>query len=736
MNVEKINDFIDAYSIAIDLSDEHKGILKELIPKLINKYSSQYPSLSVKDDDYNKYPIKPVNGQYSLEDFFLNRLMRNVWNVGTDTQAKGAYVPSRLSVEFNESELKTQLPKELKNLTGDVFNELDKIARKKVLMHEFEHAMQTRFLKGCLDVRFLGKYKKIIEELRKIKNGKYANEINTYEELKQRETGMMVEPYINTGLRYSGNVSGVETYRNVEGFDNLNEIFNETESLEMAEAKTQEYILYDEKNSQNKSFYILKNAESSNWAITNYGNLLKLIVGEKATFEGMYLSPDKFFEMFNNKYNDIFQQEYRNNKSAIENVILQLKKIKDNGESTDSKEYKLKLEGTLAKCFERKIENNLGKDDPMKLFREVNQFKDNTIWNKDPNVLKNFEHAQILTRIEGKIKSEYEKNNTETTRQSFEQIDKTTHPNGVEISATQYVQEFVAPHIPKDGKFLLKGGGEMSYLQFIEEYVLSLPDTRKRGEIKNILEENTKANNGTIEFRGEVIKSIDIVKGINPALLDKSITLPNGVQITAYQYVQEFVAPHIPKDGKFLLKNGIEITAGQFIEEFVLSNPDTNKRGNIKSILEENTKANNGTIEFRGEVIKANDIVKKINPALLDKRITLPNGVIDISSLQPKEQELSKLEKEKINTLTSTKKTTTEIKIENDVKQMEDYSVEELENMLNETLEANKKKEEELQNAIKKRELIEKIRKAQEEGKQLNEQIAQVKSQKKTRDEK
>jgi len=64
--------------------------------------------------------------------------------------------------------------------------------------------------------------------------------------------------------------------------------------------------------------------------------------------------------------------------------------------------------------------------------------------------------------------------------------------------------------------------------------------------------------------------NIVIQEYINPTLLERRITLPNGNQINATQYIQEVVVPHIPESGTFKLKNGVEISARQYIEEFVM----------------------------------------------------------------------------------------------------------------------------------------------------------------------
>ena len=52
--------------------------------------------------------------------------------------------------------------------------------------------------------------------------------------------------------------------------------------------------------------------------------------------------------------------------------------------------------------------------------------------------------------------------------------------------------------------------------------------------------------------------------------MKRKIVLPNGNQINARQYIQEYVVPHIPESGTFKLKNGNEISARQYIEEFIM----------------------------------------------------------------------------------------------------------------------------------------------------------------------
>ncbi len=120
-----------------------------------------------------------------------------------------------------------------------------------------------------------------------------------------------------------------------------------------------------------------------------------------------------------------------------------------------------------------------------------------------------------------------------------------------------------------------------------------------KGDISKLLFENTRANDGTVISRGKQISVVDIVDTLNPTLMQKKVNLPNGKQISAKQYIQEFVAPYIPRNGKFILKsNGLELSAQQFIEEAVMYVGQEKYNGDIRTLIDELTVANNGTIEI------------------------------------------------------------------------------------------------------------------------------------------
>jgi len=406
IDIEKINDFIDIYSNTLDLSEEHSNILRELIPSLVEKYKDISPNITTQQDDYDKYVIKPKNGEYSMEDFFLNRLMRNVWGVESTLTAssKGNYDSTTKKIEFNEEKIKRQLSKVLDTSRKD-FDELDSNARKKVKMHEFEHSLQTRFDKGVPNYFLKAHYSKLIEQIKSFKGGKYANEIISIEEIEKLNSPQKAENCLTSGIHCTSEYKPKhgDTYRDlINGEDNLNEIFNETEALEMAKCeKMQTARLYED-----GSYYPIRNEESSNSDITNYGNLLKTLIGEKETFIGMYFEPDRMFKIFNERYDDIFQKDFGNHKSAWANVVEQINQIK----ATNRQENHLKLQTTLAKCLEKRIDKTIDEKDAKALAKDVMSFRENCIWSKDKNVRDNLEHCQILgslkERIEEKAKQE------------------------------------------------------------------------------------------------------------------------------------------------------------------------------------------------------------------------------------------------------------------------------------------------------------------------------------------
>ena len=169
-------------------------------------------------------------------------------------------------------------------------------------------------------------------------------------------------------------------------------------------------------------------------------------------------------------------------------------------------------------------------------------------------------------------------------------------PNGNKISAREYLRLFVFSHIPENGKFILKSGTEMSYLQFIDGFVMFVGQTEYRGDIVKLMDDNVVANKGTIDVNGRKIKSSEIVRYCNPNILDKNVKFPNGRVGKAKDYISTYFSKYIPENGKFILENGEEVEATQYIEKYVLGVGQTKYNGNASELLFDTTRANKGVI--------------------------------------------------------------------------------------------------------------------------------------------
>ena len=173
-------------------------------------------------------------------------------------------------------------------------------------------------------------------------------------------------------------------------------------------------------------------------------------------------------------------------------------------------------------------------------------------------------------------------------------------PNGAEISARQYIQEIVYPQLPKNGIVILDNGAVLPVKQFIEEGVMFECQEKYNGDFPRYMAERTRNNLGVVSIgNGDEkyeINPVEITEFINPALLEKKVILPNGIEISARQYIQEVYAPHIPANGRVILSNGVDISVKQYIEEELLWEGQKKYNGDISQILYNATRNNTGTI--------------------------------------------------------------------------------------------------------------------------------------------
>ena len=393
MNIEKIFDILDCFAKQTGLKKEDNFILKNLICGLTYKYSKEFEYVTDEEDDYNKYIIKSVDGKYLLEDFLLNRLMRNLWNVTYDDSITDyTYDIDNLTLNINEKMIEKAIKKipNADSLTKE-------LTRQKIKIQYFETILQTRVINGKITAWKFKKYKDIIDEIDRYKEGKYHDLLNDFEKIIAKNSKDDDEYVISTGLYYYDEEEGINTYRTVKGLIDVNQILVESEAIDLVNIdKIQTYKVFKGTN----NYYQIRDEESEFKDILNYAYLIRILLGNETTFKGLFINPSKLFATFCERYNDIFEEEYGSKSAnAWELLLKSIRKIREN----DLEEDHLKLANALALCLERKIEYNLDGTNNIELKKELNTFEEDCLWNDDPLKRQELNYVRIFDRIGKKI---------------------------------------------------------------------------------------------------------------------------------------------------------------------------------------------------------------------------------------------------------------------------------------------------------------------------------------------
>ena len=103
-----------------------------------------------------------------------------------------------------------------------------------------------------------------------------------------------------------------------------------------------------------------------------------------------------------------------------------------------------------------------------------------------------------------------------------------------------------------------------------------------------------------IEVPEDMIKEVPehlrmrkLVESINPVLTNRRVKLPNGIEISGKQYIEEVVYPKLPKEDFVTLDNGIKIPLQQFVEEEIMYECQEKYNGDVSRYMAEKTQ-NNG----------------------------------------------------------------------------------------------------------------------------------------------
>lgn len=392
MNFEqKLDIVINEIASVYNLNNEQANLVKQNIIKRVKMYRNMSPNFT--NDE-----VKIVANSSDIGDFFINRLVTNIRNYdfdqtyNRDNTLKGAYTSKNQALYVGNYKFIEDITLDkLKNRIQNVDPEMLRKASLNVFNHELGHALQTSF-KGKYGNND-NKYMQLINNL----STKYPNEFKlqaTEEVLNTMQKGMIVtrKDYKSKDARnfYSKNAY----------ITHLDEIFNEDEALRIT-GVNQPQFSYDMGNGFSKNIY---NYQSSNYKITSYGKMMKIVMGEKLTFKAMYEDSIVAYEFFD-QFKDISDKIYHG-KPPMFNILESLNKIKSESSLNES----LKLDLFLTICLQRRVAHdlknpNLTQDDIDKIKNYTSEF--NSQMTKNPNLVT--QQIQIISSIQNMISKKEKK---------------------------------------------------------------------------------------------------------------------------------------------------------------------------------------------------------------------------------------------------------------------------------------------------------------------------------------
>ena len=297
MNFEqKLDIVINEITSVYNLNNEQANLVKQNIIKRVKMYRNMSPNFT--NDE-----VKIVANSSDIGDFFINRLVTNIRNYdfdqtyNRDNTLKGAYTSKNQALYVGNYKFIEDITLDkLKNRIQNVDPEMLRRASLNVFNHELGHALQTSF-KGKYGNND-NKYMQLINNL----STKYPNEFKlqaTEEGLNTMQKGMIV-------TRKDDKSKDARNFYSKNAYiTHLDEIFNEDEALRIT-GVNQPQFSYDMGNGFSKNIY---NYQSSNYKITSYGKMMKIVMGEKLTFKAMYEDSIVAYEFFD-QFKDISDKIY------------------------------------------------------------------------------------------------------------------------------------------------------------------------------------------------------------------------------------------------------------------------------------------------------------------------------------------------------------------------------------------------------------------------------------------
>lgn len=335
MNIDRLKIIIDEwyeYIIKEDLDELEKDIempIKDFIIQLLQNMYDYYKDTIVhvpaSVDSNSEYIIKPQNGQYTLEDFLINRLLRNI----SIMSYKKQYILPESHYDRTFGEVLYD-----KDRAQNLLKDVDQ--RRKLVAHELLHGLKTQFVDHNV---FRSKDYYSLKEKLKLRIPQDVNDFSYMQ-----------------GIEQNGSYShiGLSIKKEPIDMDDIDEIFNEIDAIRFSDDKHVEIGQLE-----NGLCIVLNNKESSNAIITNYAYIMERLLDKETLFVGMYIDPSELIRNINYLYTKIFQKNYNSTKSAIEIIIEQIDMIKRDPHSADR--HAMLLE-TFYDCIKHNADLSIGSD--------------------------------------------------------------------------------------------------------------------------------------------------------------------------------------------------------------------------------------------------------------------------------------------------------------------------------------------------------------------------------------
>lgn len=557
MNKSKINDFINLWAEVVGLTGEenkkYRNFIKTDIARRCEMYEQVIPTVSTKDDSCNAYLIKPVNGEYSLEDFLLNRLMiglRDVDFTGALEGNGGEYVAHNKVISVNIDMLDSLARDKAKRHIGLQGKNVQIV--QKTIEHELGHCYKSLFNDGFKAPLGNGRkqdeiYKKLINSLSKFENGKYASQIKSLKDFDLEEYSSVIK----TGVTDS-KVNYSYDYR----IEFVDELLNETEALELINSNDIHDIwpLQDEngKNSTSGNYVNVYNYLSGYRSFTGYGPILKSLLGKENTFRAEYISSVDIFKQFDQEYADIVQDVW----GLDPQIYPPMKCIfMDFDDLLNKKHFDeniiLKLDDFFAKCYERKVEKivakgngNLSPKIRESILGEIETFQSRLTTNDEPNKRDALAHNVIFNNI--------------TTRVNELSI-QNSQPRITEDDKAQQ-KEVVQQDNQQSGKI------DSQKIKFIQGFIQAYDDTEEKYQY----EKRASEEQLDIERVQEIIKTNGLNRMLTSDIEGKWLGTPQDKDFKV-QYSQKQVSAMVQllKAAQLLTDNKkLNTTSKNYLEEF------------------------------------------------------------------------------------------------------------------------------------------------------------------------